>query len=95
MLFIVVTFIFPFVELWRMEEKETIDKITTFISQKIIRLRKQKGYSSHETFAYDYNFSRMQYWRLEKGKTTPTLTTLIRILAIHNLSIKEFFEDFE
>lgn len=54
-------------------------------------LRRQKGYSSHETFAYDYEMSRVQYWRIEKGKTNLTLKSLMRLLEIHNVNLKEFF----
>jgi transcriptional regulator with XRE-family HTH domain len=61
------------------------------IGEKMAELRRQKGYSSHETFAYDYEMSRVQYWRIEKGKTNLTLKSLMRLLEIHNVNLKEFF----
>ena len=78
-----------------MDKQETIEEITAFISAKLTKLRKEKGYSSHETFAYDFNFSRMQYWRIESGKTYITLSTLVKLLTIHNISVKDFFADFD
>lgn len=65
----------------------TLDRI----GSKITYLRKKKGYSSHEDFAYDYDLPRVQYWRIEKGKANLTIKSLCRLLAIHNLSLEEFF----
>lgn len=61
------------------------------VGEKLTELRKKKGYTSHETFAMDHNIPRVQYWRLEKGKINFTLRSLGRVLAIHKLSIEEFF----
>lgn len=74
--------------------QESIEDVMAFVSRKLIKLRKQKGYSSHETFAHDYEFARMQYWRIERGKTNITMNTLLRLLSIHQISIKDFFSDF-
>ncbi|MEO5600067.1 MAG: helix-turn-helix transcriptional regulator [Cyclobacteriaceae bacterium] len=65
----------------------TLDRI----GSKITYLRKKKGYSSHEDFAYDYDLPRVQYWRIEKGKANLTIKSLCRLLTIHNLSLEEFF----
>ena len=64
------------------------------IADKIKELRLQKGYSSHENFAWDNNLSRVQYWRIEKGNNI-TMKTLLTILDIHKLSLSEFFKDME
>ena len=61
------------------------------IGAKLTDLRKQKGYSSHEDFAYDFDLPRVQYWRMEKGKTNLTIKSLCRILTIHKISLEEFF----
>lgn len=78
-----------------MENQEAIEQVMKFVSQKLTRLRREKGYTSHETFANDNDFARMQYWRIEKGKTNLTMTTLVRLLNIHQISIKDFFADFD
>jgi transcriptional regulator with XRE-family HTH domain len=67
--------------------KQTLERI----GSKLTELRKQKGYSSHEDFAYDYELPRVQYWRIEKGKANITIKSLSRLLAIHKLTIEEFF----
>jgi len=61
------------------------------IGERLVELRKQAGYSSYETFAYDYELPRMQYWRIEKGKVNITLKSLLRILEIHKITIFDFF----
>jgi transcriptional regulator with XRE-family HTH domain len=60
------------------------------IGAKLIELRKLKGYTNHETFALDYDIPRVQYWRLEHGKTNLTLKSLLKILALHKLNFEEF-----
>jgi transcriptional regulator with XRE-family HTH domain len=61
------------------------------IAQKIKQLRKDSGYTSYETFAYDKNLNRVQYWRIEKGHNI-TLKTLIKVLDIHKMSMEDFFK---
>jgi transcriptional regulator with XRE-family HTH domain len=67
--------------------KDTLERI----GSRLTDLRKQKGYSSHEDFAYDYDLPRVQYWRIEKGKANVTIRSLYRILSIHKLTVEEFF----
>ena len=64
------------------------------IANKIKELRIQKGYSSHETFAWDNNLNRVQYWRIEKGSNI-TLKTLLSILDIHQINLSSFFSDLD
>lgn len=72
-------------------EQEIQSKIKE-ISQKVKDLRKQKGYTSYETFAFENDINRVQYWRIESGQNI-TLKTLIKVLAIHKVTLKEFFSD--
>ena len=72
-------------------DKEIDSKISQ-IAEKIKLLRKEKGFTSYETFAFEYEINRVQYWRIEKGNNI-TLKTLIKVLAIHNLTLNEFFKD--
>lgn len=71
---------------------ESFDILLAGIGNKLTELRKQKGYKSHESFAWDYDLPRAQYWRLEKGKANFTIKTLVKVLAIHNLTLEEFFK---
>ena len=50
------------------------------IAAKIKQLRKDKGYSSYETFALDHDLDRKQYWRIEKGANV-TIATLLKIIV--------------
>ncbi|MEE4196570.1 MAG: helix-turn-helix transcriptional regulator [Bacteroidales bacterium] len=70
------------------------EEILKKIGDKLRELRIQKGYSSYETFAFDNDLPRMQYWRIEKGETNVTIKSLLKILNIHNTTLKDFFEDF-
>lgn len=56
-----------------------------------MQLRIKNGHKSYESFALGNELSRMQYWRIEKGKTNLTIKSLTRILNIHNITIDEFF----
>ena len=62
------------------------------VAEVFMSLRKAKGYTSYENFAFTNNFPRAQYWRVEDGEGNLTLRTLSRLLAIHNLTLMDFFE---
>ncbi len=70
------------------------EKRVSKIAEKIKRLRMKAGYKSSETFAFDHDLPRVQYWRMEKG-TNFTIKGFLKILDIHKISLKEFFEDIE
>jgi transcriptional regulator with XRE-family HTH domain len=72
-------------------KEETLKNTLEKIGSKLTDLRKQKGYTSHEDFAYDFDIPRVQYWRIEKGRTNVTIKSLCRLLTIHHLSLEEFF----
>lgn len=74
--------------------KEEVDPRIMEIACKLKKLRIQKGYSSHESFAWDNGLNRVQYWRIEKGANI-TIKTLLTILDIHKISLQEFFENFQ
>ena len=73
------------------KEAEALASLLKRIGLKLTELRKQKGYTSHEDFAHDHEIPRVQYWRLEKGQTNVTMKSLIKLLAIHKLTVEEFF----
>ena len=75
-------------------KKEVIDLRIQKIADKLKELRIEKGYSSHENFAWDNNLNRVQYWRIEKG-TNITMKTLLSILDIHKITLREFFNKFD
>lgn len=71
-----------------------LDSRLVEIGQRIKALRIAKGYNSAEIFAYEHDLNRVSYWRMERG-CNMTLSSLLRILDIHQLSLHEFFKDFQ
>lgn len=70
------------------------DEWIILISQKIKDLRKEKGYTSYETFALDNGLDRKQYWRVENGSNI-TIKTLVKVLDIHDKDLISFFKELE
>lgn len=60
------------------------------IAKKIKYLRVKSGYSNYEDFAYDADIARAQYGKYENGANL-MITTLMKILKQHNMSLIEFF----
>jgi transcriptional regulator with XRE-family HTH domain len=73
-------------------KEDALANILQRIGHRLTELRKKKGYKSHETFSYDFNVPRMQYWRMENGKTNLTLKSLLRVLSIHKITLEDFFK---
>lgn len=62
------------------------------LGKKIKALRIQKGYTNADFFAYDNEISRSQYGRYERGEDL-RFSSLLKILQIHNLTLKDFFDE--
>lgn len=73
-------------------QEEPIDPRLAKIGEKIKDLRIKKGYSSYEQFAFEHELPRSGYGDHEKGKNM-TLNSLLRILDIHGVAVKDFFKD--
>jgi transcriptional regulator with XRE-family HTH domain len=61
------------------------------IGHALVALRMEKGYMSIKEFTSQFGLPMIQYWRIEKGKANITLKTLYKLLAIHSLTIQQFF----
>lgn len=70
-----------------MKEETELQKIGARLKQ----IRIEAGYSSHEKFAIENGFSRMQYWRMEEVKANMTMRSLIAVLNVHKVSFVDFF----
>lgn len=57
-------------------------------------LRKEKGFSNYEHIAYELGMSRSQYWKYEQGGNIE-LATLLRVLNLLDVTLGEFFKNFE
>ena len=62
------------------------------IGAKLRRIRLERGYTSYESFAWDHELPRMQYWRMENGKNF-TFISLIKILDALEMPLSEFFNE--
>ncbi len=61
------------------------------LGKRLKELRKEAGYTSQETFAYDAEIPRALYGKYEKGSNI-TINSLRRILKFHKITFKEFFK---
>lgn len=73
------------------DQNNRLTETLAAIGERIHELRIEKGYKSHEQFAQDFDLPRIQYWRIEKGKSNLTMRSLFKILSIHNLTFEDFF----
>jgi transcriptional regulator with XRE-family HTH domain len=64
------------------------------IAIKLKQMRIEAGYSSYENFANAKDIDRKQYWRIENGSNI-TISTLVKILKLHKISLNDFFQDFD
>jgi len=68
------------------------DEQLTKLGERIRNLRKEKGFSSLEIFAYEHGFGRTQYARYENGEDL-RFSTLIRIVNCFGMTLEEFFSE--
>ena len=70
------------------KEEEILYKL---IGDRLKILRKEAGYTSQETFAYDAEIPRALYGRYEKGCNL-TIQSLYKILKFHKIDFETFFK---
>lgn len=66
-------------------------KVYEKIGKQLKVLRLQAGYTNAEKFAFENDITRSQYANWEKGQDMK-ISSLIRVLKAHNLTLKEFFD---
>lgn len=69
-------------------------KVYERIGNHIKQLRVAAGYTNAEKFAFENDITRSQYANWEKGQDMK-ISSILRIIAIHDLTLKEFFVDIE
>jgi hypothetical protein len=77
--------------LFFMRNKKTLDAVMEQIGLTLAQLRLAKGYDSIKEFTTEFGLPMIQYWRIEKGKANVTLKSLYKLLAIHSLTLQQFF----
>ena len=60
------------------------------LAERIKQLRKERGYSSQETFAYDNDYTLSYYSRLERGEDI-RFTSLVKVCKALNVDLNTFF----
>ena len=74
-----------------MKSTKAFRNVLGVVGATLAELRKKKGYPTIKEFTQRYDLPEIQYWRIEKGKANITLKSLVNILAIHRLTLYEFF----
>ena len=74
---------------WLFAHYLNMDELLKDIGNELKRLRKEAGITSYADFAWAHGLSKTQYGRLEHGANL-TITSLYKVLAIHNVSVPEF-----
>lgn len=64
------------------------------IGKKLRAIRKSQGYKNYEAFAAQFNYNKVTINRIENGEDF-RISTLIKLLNTFDLSLSEFFEDFD
>lgn len=64
------------------DQKKPLDPRIKQIAKKLEHIRIERGFTSYENFAIEFDISRMQYWRMEKG-TNFTFQSFLKILDAH------------
>jgi transcriptional regulator with XRE-family HTH domain len=72
----------------RLDQAEELKKI----AERLKYLRKKKGYTNMDIFAYEHGFGRAQYGRYETGQDL-RYTTIVRLANCFDMTIKEFFSE--
>lgn len=71
------------------------EKLLEKLGIRLRELRKARGYTNYEQFAFDHGLPRAQYGRYEKGQDL-RLSSLVKVLTAMDVSLTEFFaEGFE
>jgi len=68
--------------------KEMLEKL----SNRIKSIRKEKGHSNYENFAFTHGFNHVQYGRYERGSDL-RFTSLVRIVKAFDMTLQEFFSE--
>jgi len=74
-------------------QDKNIEKQLRKLGERFQELRKEKGYSNYESFAFEHNLPRAQYGRYEKGQDL-RFSSLSKVLKALDITFEEFFKDF-
>lgn len=73
------------------KDKKTLEQLQN-LGNRLKHLRKEKGYTNYEIFAFDNNIPRAQYGRYEKGEDL-RFSSLLKVLKALDVSLTDFFSE--
>lgn len=78
-----------------MDDEKAIEGHLLAIGQKLRELRQNGGFEGgYVGFAIHHvGMQPKQYWKLEAGTANFTIRSLLKVLAVHEISLGEFFEE--
>ena len=78
-----------------MDKDLEAEKLLEKLGNRLRELRKARGYTNYEQFAFTHGLPRAQYGRYEKGQDL-RFSSLVKVLTVMDISLAEFFaEGFE
>tara|TARA_R110000796_G_scaffold96719_1_gene203209 strand:+ start:671895 stop:672131 length:237 start_codon:yes stop_codon:yes gene_type:complete len=76
-----------------MKEGEATDDALKAIGERLKKLREDSFEGGYVKFAIHHvDMQPKQYWKLEAGTANFTIKTLLRVLAVHGITLQEFFQ---
>ncbi|HAA17468.1 MAG TPA: transcriptional regulator [Cytophagales bacterium] len=72
------------------EESKSLDPRLKQIGERLQELRKAKGYTNYEQFAFEAGIARAQYYRYEQGQDL-RISSLLKVLDALEITPGEFF----
>lgn len=73
------------------KDQEILEQLDN-LGKRLLQLRKEKGYTNYEQFAFDHNIPRAQYGRYEKGQDL-RFSSLYKITKALGVTMEEFFSE--
>ena len=73
-------------------QSEYIEKQLHNLGERIKQLRKAKGYSNYEHFAFKHGFARSSISRFERGEDM-RMSSLLKLLHALDVTLEEFFSE--
>ena len=74
------------------EEKHITDIQLENLGKRLRAVRKAKGYSNYEHFAYQNGLNRAQYGKYENGANI-SFKTLVKLVDAFDMTLEEFFSE--
>jgi transcriptional regulator with XRE-family HTH domain len=74
----------------KLSSKETLERQLGNLGKRIKGLRKKKGFTNYEFFAYENRIGRSQYGKYEQG-VDMQFSSILKLIELHGITVKEFF----